>query len=195
MASKVNYSKDKMSSLAGHLLVATPAVQGSCFARSVIYLCSHNAEGAMGMIVNYPVESVGLKDILDQLEIETKTRLGRFPIHFGGPVEANRGFIVHSGEYEGDGAMSENNGVVVTANIGVLQELAQGNGPDQGMLVLGYAGWSAGQLENEIETGSWIVIPASKKLVFDTDNEIKWNVAIATLGFDMGHYSTTVGHA
>jgi putative transcriptional regulator len=195
MAINEPFSKDKITSLAGHLLIATPVVQDSCFARSVIYMCSHNEEGAMGMIINYPVDNVEMKDILEQLEIDSQIKLREFPIHFGGPVEANRGFVVHSADYSTDDSLIEKNGVVVTANISILQELEQGKGPNQGMLVLGYAGWSAGQLESEIEAGSWIVVPASKKLVFDTDNEIKWNVAIATLGFDMGHYSTTVGHA
>ena len=195
MPTNIITSKDRNGSLSGNLLVATPLVQDSCFARSVIYLCSHNNEGAMGMIVNYAIENVDMKDILEQLDIDSQIKLREFPIHFGGPVEANRGFVVHSADYATGDSLIEKNGVVVTANVSVLQELAQGSGPDQGMLVLGYAGWSAGQLESEIESGSWIVVPASKQLVFDTDNEIKWNVAIATLGFDMGHYSTTVGHA
>lgn len=182
-------------SLCGQLLVATPLLQGSCFTRSVIYLCSHNAEGAMGIIVNYPIENLEMSDIMDQLEIDSPIRLRELPIHFGGPVESNRGFVIHSNDYLAQQSMVDKNGIVVTANVSILQELAQGKGPEQGMLVLGYAGWSAGQLESEIEGGSWIIVPASKQLVFDTDNELKWNVAIATLGFDMGHYSTTVGHA
>ena len=195
MTADIKFFHDKKGSLAGQLLVATPLVQDSCFSHSVIYLCSHNDEGAMGMMVNYPVENVEMKDILDQLEIDSQIKLREFPIHFGGPVEANRGFVVHTADYTSRESLIESNGIVVTANVSILQELAQGKGPDQGMLVLGYAGWSAGQLESEIESGSWIVVPATKKLVFDTDNEIKWNVAVATLGFDMGHYSTTVGHA
>src|SRR5262249_55936817 len=109
--------------------------------------------------------------------------------------ESSRGFVVHSNDYTCEGSLIEKNGITVTASITVLQALAQGRGPAQGMLVLGYAGWSPGQLESEIEAGSWIVVPASRKLVFDTDNDTKWNVALATLGIDMGHYSTVVGHA
>ena len=195
MALNVTLSKDKDGSLAGHLLIATPVIEESCFTRSVIYLCAHNEAGAMGIIINYPVENIGLKDILDQLDIESKTKPRDFPIHFGGPVEANRGFVVHSVEYATEETLIQKNGVAVTASVSLLQDLAQGNGPAQGMLVLGYAGWSPGQLESEIETGSWIVVPASKQLVFDTNNETKWNVAISTLGIDMGHYSSVVGHA
>jgi putative transcriptional regulator len=195
MAAKFDSSKDKSGSLAGHLLIATPVVQDSCFARSVIYMCAHNEAGAMGIIVNYPVENIHIKEIFEQLDIDSQAQAKNFPIHFGGPVESNRGFVVHSADYSTEESLFEKDGIAVTASINVLQELAEGKGPSQGMLVLGYAGWSPGQLESEIETGSWIVVPASAKLVFDTDNDTKWNVAVSTLGIDMGHYSTDVGHA
>jgi putative transcriptional regulator len=185
----------KTGSLAGHLLIATPVVQESCFARSVIYMCAHNEAGAMGMIINYPVESIDIKEIFSQLSIDGTTLGQNLPIHFGGPVESNRGFVLHTDEYTSGESLIRKDGIAVTASVSVLKELALGNGPAKGMLVLGYAGWSPGQLESEIETGSWIVVPASKQLVFDTDNETKWNVAVSSLGFDMGHYSTVVGHA
>lgn len=186
---------EELTSLAGHLLIATPALQESCFARSVIYMCAHNHEGAMGIIVNYPVQNVGMNDIYEQLAIDNKPQRRNFPIHFGGPVEANRGFIVHSADYNSEASLIAQNGIAVTASMAVLQALAEGRGPRQGMLVLGYAGWAEGQLEAEIESGSWIVVPASKQLVFDTDNDTKWHVAASSLGFDMGHYSSSVGHA
>lgn len=195
MASNIAFSKDKHGSLAGHLLIATPVVAESCFARSVIYMCAHNEAGAMGIIINYPVESIGIKEIFDQLAIDSKAKIHNFPIHFGGPVESNRGFVVHSADYASPESLIQKDGIAVTASVSILQEMAQGKGPAQGMLVLGYAGWAAGQLESEIENGSWIVVPASKQLVFDTNNETKWNVAVSTLGFDMGHFSTVVGHA
>jgi len=185
----------KTGSLAGHLLIATPVIQESCFARSVIYMCAHNEAGAMGMIINYPVDNINIKEIFDQLEIVRQAQARDLPVHFGGPVEANRGFIVHSAEYASDESLIRKDGIAVTASISVLKALAEGSGPAQGLLVLGYAGWASGQLELEIEGGSWIVVPATKQLVFDTANDTKWNVAISTLGIDMGHYSTDVGHA
>ena len=185
----------KATTLEGQLLIATPMVQDTCFARSVIYMCAHNASGAMGIIINYPVENLDIREIFTQLDIHSDKQARHLPVHFGGPVEANRGFIVHSAEYASSESLIQQNGIAVTASINVLQALAKGQGPAQGMLVLGYAGWSPGQLEQEIEGGSWIVVPASKQLVFDTDNETKWNVAVSTLGIDMGHYSTDVGHA
>lgn len=188
-------TQEKNGSLAGHLLVATAVVQDSCFARSVVYLCAHNEAGAMGMIVNYPVENLHLKDILDQMNIRTAPAAGNLPVHFGGPVEANRGFVLHSTDYHAPESLIAKDGIAVTASISVLHALAAGNGPAKGMLVLGYAGWAPGQLEAEIEAGSWIVVPANGSIVFDTDNTTKWNLAVSALGIDMGHFSTEVGHA
>ena len=195
MISSIDVSNDTQSSLAGHLLIATSVVQNSCFNRSVIYLCAHNTEGAMGIIVNYPVENIGIKDIFEQLDIKGQPALRDIPIHFGGPVEANRGFVLHSADYASDESLIRKDGIAVTASLSILQALAQGDGPEQGMLVLGYAGWSPKQLEAEIEAGNWIVVPASSELVFGRDNGTKWNSAISTLGIDMGHFSSEVGHA
>lgn len=195
MIPSITYSADKGGSLAGHLLIATSVVQETCFARSVIYLCAHNEEGAMGIIVNYPVQNIGINDIFEQLKIGGARPPRDIPIHFGGPVEANRGFVVHSADYATEDSLIRKNGIAVTASVAILQALAEGKGPQQGMLVLGYAGWSPKQLEAEIEGGSWIVVPASTDLVFDRNNEAKWNSAVSTLGFDMGHFSSVVGHA
>ncbi len=182
-------------SLAGHLLIATHEVQDGIFAKSVVYLCAHNESGAMGVIVNTPVEQLHLKDILEHLDIDLPIERDQFKVHFGGPVEANRGFVVHSCEYQTQESLIAKDGIAVTASLKVLQDLAQGKGPAKGMLVLGYAGWSPGQLEGEIESGAWIVLPADKNLVFDTDNQTKWDAAISSLGFDLGHFSSQVGHA
>lgn len=182
-------------SLAGHLLVATPLVQESCFARSVIYLCAHNEAGAMGIIINYSIDSIKMKDVFEQLDIEPAANAASMLVHFGGPVESNRGFVVHDEDYAAEDSIIRKNGVAVTASLSILQDMAHGEGPAKGMLVLGYAGWSTRQLESEIESGSWIVLPASRQLVFGTENELKWNMAISSLGIDLGHYSSDVGHA
>ena len=184
----------RTGSLAGKFLVASPSLQESCFTRAVIYMCSHNESGAMGVIVNYPVENVGIDDIMEQLNIET-TASRNLPVHFGGPVESNRGFIIHSDEFSANGAIFNHDGLTVTSNADVLQAIAKGDGPKHGLLALGYAGWSAGQLEAEMENGGWIIVSATKQLLFDTDNEMKWGLAIASLGFDVGNFSASVGHA
>lgn len=195
MASSKTNTKNH-GSLAGQLLIATPVVQDSCFARSVVYLCTHTDAGAMGVIVNYPVDNIHLEDIFEQLDLKTESAAGRgFPIHFGGPVESSRGFVVHSADYKAEGSLIIKDGIAVTSNVSVLEDMAVGKGPARGMLVLGYAGWSPGQLESEIESGSWIIVPASSQLVFDANNETKWSMAISALGFDMGNFSSQVGHA
>lgn len=195
MDKKLFDSKSSDNSFAGSLLVATPLVQGSCFDRSVVYMCAHDGEGAMGVIINSPVSSIEIKEIFEQLNLEQKIPEPDVPIHFGGPVESYRGFIMHSADHAPSDALYTKDGIVVSANMDVMQKIANGSGPNKGLLMLGYAGWSAGQLESEIESGSWIVIPATKKLIFDTSNEDKWSVATSSLGFDMGHFSTQVGHA
>lgn len=181
--------------LGGQLLVATPVVQDSCFAKSVIFVCAHNESGAMGVIVNSPVENIAIRDVLEQLEIDVGPRMKDIPVHFGGPVDANRGFVLHSGEYRLEASVARHDQLALTANIEVLRDVAVGNGPQQSILMLGYAGWSPGQLESEIEIGSWIVVPATRDLVFGADNDIKWNLSAASLGVDLSRFSTTVGHA
>ncbi len=196
MARRDNKITEHTDSLAGYLLVATPSVQESCFARSVIYMCAHNEEGAMGIIVNYSVDSIKMDDIFEQLEIDTTSGVPEMPVHFGGPVESNRGFVVHGEEYgDTQESLIRKNGIAVTASLSILQDMASGSGPKDAILVLGYAGWSPGQLESEIETGSWMVVPASQQLVFGSENEVKWSMAMASLGIDLGHYSNDIGHA
>lgn len=192
---KPTFMSTHPTSLAGKMLVATPAIQDSPFARSVIYMCVHNAEGAMGIITNYPVATVQLKEIFDQLDIDTGLTLPDLPIHFGGPVESYRGFVMHSAEHIPQDALYSSDGIVVSASVNILQKIANGQGPEKGLLMLGYAGWAAGQLEQEIEGGSWLVVPATRKLVFETPNDTKWSLAVSALGFDMGHFSSQVGHA
>lgn len=195
MQTQILFSKDTPGSLAGHLLVAAPQMQESCFARSVIYMCAHNETGAMGVIINNTIDSIAISDVFDQLSIPGEVRPQQFPVHFGGPVEANRGFVLHSTDFTSAESLIESNGIAVTASVSILQEIGKGAGPQKSMLLLGYAGWSPGQLEAEIESGSWMVVPASPQLVFSTDNCLKWNVAMSTLGIDIGHYSSDVGHA
>lgn len=185
----------KTGSLAGLLLAATPAIESGCFARSVIYLCSHNSQGAMGIIVNYPIDNVDMTEVFDQLSIPAKAGARHLPIHFGGPVEAGRGFMVHSDDFSSPEPLIAQDGMVVSANASVLHALAEGKGPHKGLLTLGYSGWSPGQLESEIESGSWLTVPATSSLVFAEDNDTKWNLAVGSLGIDMGHFSTVVGHA
>lgn len=182
-------------SVAGYFLVSTSQIQDDFFKRSVIYMCEHNQEGAMGIIINTGIDKISISDILDQLDFDFPLGDRKLPVMFGGPVEAHRGFVLHTGEYMKDTAIASRDGITVTANAAVLSGWLDGSFNGKAMLALGYAGWSAGQLESEIEQGSWVVVPASSVLMFDAVNEDKWDLAIASLGFDVGNLSSTVGHA
>jgi putative transcriptional regulator len=180
--------------LAGQLLVATPVIDSGCFQRAVVYVFSHGADGAMGVIINQPIERVHFSALVEGLQLPEGTENQEIPIYFGGPVDRNRGFIIHSGEGAGDAAAATPE-VAVTASSAMLNDILLGKGPRQAALIIGYAGWAAGQLEQEIEQNSWIAAPASRKLIFETEDDLKWGMASKSLGVDMAFFSTTVGHA
>lgn len=193
----LNDARDNPSGyVADRLLVAMPSLQDGCFNRSVIYLCAHSPEGAMGVIVNSLITTVTMDEVLDQLSIPHELKMPDVPVHFGGPVEAHRGFILHSDDVVLDDSLVQGGGIALSANIGMLKRIAEGSGPKHALLSLGYSGWAPGQLEAEIEAGSWIVAPVSREIVFSTDNEMKWALAAASLGIeDVSRLSYTIGHA
>jgi putative transcriptional regulator len=188
-------SNNEEGYLSGQLLIATPSLSDGCFDRSVIYLCEHNAEGAMGVIINHPVANIRMGEILKALSLQTGGDISNLPVYFGGPVDAHRGFVLHTADQVLEDSVVGSDGITLTANVGMLKGIAEGQGPRQGFLVLGYAGWGAGQLESEIESGSWITAPATRKLVFEADNDLKWSLAAASLGVDIGRFANVVGHA
>lgn len=181
--------------LTGRLLVATPGVNDGCFDKSVIYLCEHTPAGAMGVVINRPIANIRLGEILRSLSINTERDVGDLPVYFGGPVESHRGFVLHSSDRMLEDSVLGADGMAVTANVGILRGIAEGNGPRQGILLLGYAGWGEGQLEQELESGHWIIVPATRELVFETENEMKWTLAAASQGVDIMRVSSVVGHA
>lgn len=182
--------------LEGHLLIATPGIVESCFGRAVVYVCAHSDQGAMGVIINQEVTAIRYKDLIAQLNLPTSDAAQPIPIHFGGPVEPARGFVIHSADYVNEDSLrGANNTIAVTSNINILKEIALGRGPVKSMLALGYAGWGPGQLEAECEAGHWISVPATPDLVFDAENDHKWHLSARALGVDLARLSTTVGHA
>ncbi len=195
MTQPIIISKNLDDTLAGHLLVSTPQLEDDFFSRSVIYVAEHNKEGAMGIIINNPIDNVSINEVLEQMQLSLRAGDRKMPVLFGGPVEQHRGFVIHNGFFTDPAALSERDGIVVSANAAVLQSWISGDFQAKAMLALGYAGWSAGQLEGEIESGSWVVVPATQTLLFDAKTEDRWQLAIASLGFDMGNLSSTVGHA
>ena len=181
--------------LEGQLLVAMPTMSDPRFARSVIYLCAHSDDGAMGLVVNKLLESLKLADLLKQLDIAAESVEESIRVHFGGPVEAARGFVLHSTDYTDEATMQVDGGFALTTTIDVLQAMAAGRGPRCSMLALGYAGWAPGQLDREIQDNGWLTVPADEELVFDTAQDGKWGRAVGRLGIDPGKLSGIAGRA
>lgn len=181
--------------LTGQLLIAMPNMRDPRFTRSVIYMCAHNAEGAMGLVVNRLVGSITFPDLLEQLGIEDGGNSGAIRVHFGGPVEAERGFVLHSTDYVQSGTMVVGQDVALTGTIDILRDMAGGHGPRKSLLALGYAGWGPGQLDAEIQANGWLSVPADESLVFDDGLDDKWERAIGKLGIDFSKLSGEAGHA
>lgn len=181
--------------LTGQLLVAMPSMRDPRFTRSVIYMCAHNADGAMGLVVNRLVGSITFPDLLEQLGIEATHSSGAIRVHFGGPVEAERGFVLHSTDYVQSGTMMVDRDVALTGTIDILRDMAGGVGPRRSLLALGYAGWGPGQLDAEIQANGWLSVPADEGLVFDDSLDDKWERAISKIGIDFNKLSGEAGHA
>ncbi|MFN3661154.1 YqgE/AlgH family protein [Yoonia sp.] len=184
------------ASLAGKLLIAMPDMADPRFTRSVIYLCAHSEEGAMGLIINKPQGQISFADLLDQMEIPQAPDTRDIAVHFGGPVEHGRGFVLHSGDYQSRlGTLQAADGIGMTATMDVLEDIAAGRGPAQALLVLGYAGWGPGQLENEIRQNGWLTCDAHADIIFELANTDKWSGALKLLGIDPVLLSSSAGHA
>ena len=190
-------SKDSETTgyLTGQLLVAMPQMRDPRFMRSVIYMCAHSIEGAMGLVVNKLVDNVSFPDLLDQLNIQTGPVENEIFVHFGGPVETGRGFVLHSSDYVQDATLVIDENVGLTATVDILKSIAEGNGPDRSLLALGYAGWGAGQLDEEIQANGWLTVAPDVPLVFDGDLDGKWERAMDKMGIDFSKLSGEAGHA
>jgi putative transcriptional regulator len=189
--------------LDGQFLIAMPVMTDRRFARSVIYMCAHSEEGAMGLIVNYRASHISYPDLLGRLGIVTGGAEDGIPaeimdrqVHVGGPVETGRGFVLHSADYHAsDSTLAIDDAVSLTATIDILKAIASGHGPNQSILALGYAGWSAGQLETEIQANGWLHCPADLGILFDPDLDSKYARALAKIGIDPLHLVSESGHA
>ncbi len=181
--------------LTGQLLIAMPSMSDPRFAKSVVYICAHGEEGAMGLVINRNLGKMMFPDLLEQLEIPLGPVGEDIRIHFGGPVESGRGFVLHSADYAQESTLAIDDHVSLTATIDVLKAITQGRGPQKSLLTLGYAGWSAGQLDEEIIDNGWLTVGADDGLIFDLDIDEKWDSAIGKLGFDISMLSTEAGHS
>ncbi len=181
--------------LTGQLLVAMPGMSDPRFLRSVVYLCVHSAEGAMGLIVNKRLENVSFAEIAGQVGIEAEEIRAEIAVYYGGPVETGRGFVLHSTDYVDESSLVIDERFALTATVEMLKTIAAGGGPAQRMLALGYAGWGAGQLDAEIQANGWITVPADPAIVFDAEDDTKWERALRAIGIDPSLLSMHVGRA
>ena len=189
--------------LDGQLLIAMPAMGDPRFQRSVIYICAHSGDGAMGIVINQRAPHISFGELLDQLNIASpadRISLPRFEpsvaVHLGGPVEPGRGFVLHSADYfKAESTLPIDDGVCLTATIDILRDIAKGDGPTRALLALGYAGWAPGQLESEIHANGWLHAPADPELLFDPDVERKYIQALTRIGVDAGRLVNASGHA
>ena len=202
-ADAIQTAADGQGYLDGQLLVAMPVMEDERFARSVIYVCAHSSEGAMGIIVNRPAGSIDFSDLLVQLDIIKKSDQIKLPqtaesmkVLKGGPVETGRGFVLHSSDFFiKDATLPIDDGICLTATVDILRAIAQGDGPKHAILALGYAGWAPGQLETEIQGNGWLHCAADADLIFGRNVEDKYSRALNKIGIDPGMLSTEAGHA
>jgi putative transcriptional regulator len=181
--------------LTGQLLIAMPGMQDPRFAGSVICLCAHSADGAMGLVLNKPVDGISFDELLRQLELEPRPPERRLRMVQGGPVENGRGFVLHTTDWSSDASLQVNGELALTASLDILKAVATGGGPRQGVLALGYAGWGPGQLESEIQSNAWLSVNADEGLLFSEEAGRMWRQAMAKLKVDPLLLSTAAGHA
>lgn len=181
--------------LTGQLLVAMPGMADPRFTHAVIYVCSHGPTGAMGLVVNRLFGEADFSMLLEQLNIEPSIDAPEISVQFGGPVEIGRGFVLHSGEYLREGTTRVDDAMSVTATIEVVEDIAAGKGPERALMALGYTGWGAGQLEDEMKNNGWLTVAADESIVFGEDLESKWDRAMTKIGISPAMLSDTAGHA
>lgn len=183
------------SPLRNRLLIAMPRLNDGFFTRSVVYLCAHSDAGAMGIVINQKLPDVQFGDLLSQLHLPKSQLVVEPVVHFGGPVEAGRGFVLHSTDFMREDTVRVNDSMCITGTIDILRAMAEGKGPQRSIFALGYAGWGAGQLEAEIQANSWLTVAADEEIIFNADLSKKWEMAFARLGINPMMLSEDVGHA
>ena len=188
------HSDLSQGSLRDHFLLAMPGLKGSSFARSLTYICEHNASGAMGLVLSHRMP-LTLEDIFTQLEIDDLGKVGSQSVLSGGPVQVERGFVLHRDKSRWQSTLAVNDDVSLTASQDILSALGEGKGPETFLMTLGYAGWEAGQLEQEIADNAWLTMPANPDIVFNTPSDQRWSAAARQLGIDLNLISATAGHA
>jgi len=185
----------KETSLAGQVLIAMPSMGDERFAHSVIYMCAHSKDGAMGIVVNRPLAQPSFEDLLRQLKIDPVPPARDIRLCSGGPVETGRGFVLHSADWTDPASLKVDGTLALTASLDILKAIATGGGPEKGILALGYAGWGPGQLDSEIQQNAWLSGPPDLGVIFDSEHDTKWRRALAVLHVDPLMLSGTAGRA
>jgi putative transcriptional regulator len=185
-----------MQSLQNYLLIASPSMEDPYFARTVTYICEHNEHGAMGLVINQPV-GMKLKELVEQVDDKATVTDEKAEgiILAGGPVSQDRGFILHTTQPGWSSSLTMTPDVMVTTSKDIISSLGNNDAPDKSLIMLGYAGWTAGQLEEEIQTNSWLMVEADPELLFDTPIHKKWETAVQRLGVDVWQLGPDIGHA
>lgn len=181
--------------LTGSLLLAMPGMTDPRFDHAVIYLCSHDESGAMGLIINYPLEELTFASLMEQLDVPVGGDAPDVPIHSGGPVEPGRGFVLHSADYVQESTLIVSQTLALSATVDILAAIAESEGPRNHLLALGYTGWGPGQLEQEIQQNAWLTAEADEEIIFHTELYQKWPRTMAMLGIDAAMLSVEAGHA
>ena len=187
--------KESFTYLTGKCLISTLQVNDDNFAKSVIYICSHTQNGAMGFVINKKIKEFSFADLDTQLPIDFKNPSTPIDLYQGGPLDKVRGFVLHSTDYLREDTLEPGGGIAISSSMEILTDIAFGAGPKSNIIALGYANWAPNQLEQEIINNQWLVVPASPELVFKTKDEDKWQTALNIAGIDLARLSTTGGHA
>ncbi len=181
--------------LTGHFLIAMPAMQDPYFSKSLTYICEHNQDGAMGVVINRPTD-MPLEKLFEQIKLAlNNSSVAKKPVHFGGPVQLDHGFVLHKPAGNWQSTIAVHGDTALTSSKDILEAVANGNGPEKMIVTLGYAGWSAGQLEEEMRLNAWLSVKADEHVIFDTPTEHKLNAAMHLLGVDFSQLSEQAGHA
>ncbi|WP_421591740.1 YqgE/AlgH family protein [Shinella sp. M27] len=201
MAISVLKNKRERGFLDGQFLIAMPGMADANFARTVVYICAHSEDGAMGFVINRP-QQLSFSDVLLHLDLVGEDEVIRlpgstldFPIRCGGPVESGRGFVLHSDDYLSESSIPVSDDICMTATLDIVRAISRGRGPQRGLMMLGYAGWGAGQIENEIGNNGWLSCPAQEELIFDTNLDSKYERALGLMGISPAMLSAQAGHA
>src|ERR1700754_3951823 len=192
----VTPARDNDGFLLGKLLIALPGMPDKRFEKSVIFMCAHSSDGAMGVIVNKPLEGLTFRELVEKLDVRVTANTPDPPVMFGGPVGTGQGFVIHTSEYAvKDATMPVTSEISLTATVDILRAIAEGHGPDKALFALGYAGWGPGQIEGELKTNGWICADPDKAILFDLDHDTKWRAALAKLGAGLSGLSAEAGRA